>query len=136
MNLPLGLVSILLMVRFCKRDTPEHAHQQLDEVGAVVLLCALSSLIFALNMLGSWGVLSGKFLLLLLAAILLLTLFFFLERKTKNPLINFSVLSDTSFIAVIEQALFCKFVNSPVRASMRMPTHIAKWRQKNHFLAA
>ncbi|MBP2001753.1 EmrB/QacA subfamily drug resistance transporter [Paenibacillus shirakamiensis] len=90
-NLPLGLLAFVF-IAFFYRESHEHSKQQIDWTGAVTLVGAVISLMFALELGGkkfawdSWQILSLFGLFAVLAIIFVLV-----ERLVKEPIISFGM---------------------------------------------
>ncbi|MFB7813194.1 MFS transporter [Paenibacillus chitinolyticus] len=88
-NLPIGLVSLLLIMRAYK-ESPGHVEQRIDWWGAITLVVAVVSLMFALELGGkeyAWD--SVPIVSLFASFVVFFILFFIIERKAKDPIISF-----------------------------------------------
>ena len=87
-NVPLGIVSLLLIIKAYKEST-ERKEQKVDWIGAATLVIAVVSLMFALELGGkeySWQ--SPQILGLFGSFILFFIIFIFTERKVSDPIIS------------------------------------------------
>ncbi|CAM3834606.1 MDR family MFS transporter [Mesobacillus zeae] len=88
-NVPIGLVSFALIWRYYK-ESPQHTAQKIDWTGAITLVLAVISLMFALELGGkkySWD--SVQILSLFAGFALFFIVFIFAERKAEEPIISF-----------------------------------------------
>jgi EmrB/QacA subfamily drug resistance transporter len=96
-NLPLGIISLILIALFYK-ESLEHRKQKIDWLGAVTLVGAVVCLMFALELGGNkynWN--SGIILSLFAGFAVLFLAFIFAERKAKDPVISFPMFKDRLF---------------------------------------
>lgn len=88
-NLPLGLFSLFLIIRYYQEST-EHSKQQIDWWGAITLVAAVVSLMFGLELGGkeyAWD--SPQILGLFAAFAVLFVTFLLIERRAAEPIISF-----------------------------------------------
>jgi EmrB/QacA subfamily drug resistance transporter len=88
-NVPIGLVSLLFIVRYYK-ESPLHNKQRIDWWGAVTLVIAVVSLMFALELGGreyDWN--SIQIISLFVCFGIFFFAFFIVERFAKDPIIPF-----------------------------------------------
>ncbi|EIT85694.1 EmrB/QacA family drug resistance transporter [Fictibacillus macauensis ZFHKF-1] len=105
-NLPIGCVSLLLVSMFYK-ESPIHSKQKVDWGGAVTLVGAVVSLMFALELGGqkyAWD--SAVIISLFGVFIVLLGLFLWIEPKVREPIIAFSMFSNRLFAGSTLVGLF------------------------------
>jgi len=99
---PVGLTAVALVARSLDETTGE-ADQDVDVLGAAVLVGAVGTLLVGLQLLESaprvGGVLSG-------VGVLGLGLFYLVERRASQPLIPLSLFSDRTFVST-NGAAFC-----------------------------
>ncbi|MCP5098402.1 MAG: DHA2 family efflux MFS transporter permease subunit [Chloroflexi bacterium] len=95
-NLPIGIVGLLMVVRFVPRIRPL-GHQRFDFAGALLLFLALLSLLLALTLGQDWGFLDGHVLVLLGASILFAALFIIIERRVTDPMIDLDLFQNRLF---------------------------------------
>lgn len=88
-NIPLGLLALGFIVFFYK-ESPVHTKQKIDWWGALTLVGAIVSLMFALELGGNEYDWDSAFILgLLTAFVVLFVAFIFIERKAADPIISF-----------------------------------------------
>src|SRR3954464_4611194 len=136
-NLPIGVVAVLIIVFRLHLHVPHHRHK-VDYLGAALLTAGVCSLILVTTWGGNeyaWG--SGTMIGLAVAGVVLLLLFVFQERRAAEPIIPlnlfrssvFSVASSLGFViglamfgAIIFIPLFLQLVYgvSPTSSGLRM----------------
>ncbi|MEK4269360.1 MULTISPECIES: MDR family MFS transporter [Bacillus] len=98
-NLPLGLISFLLILLFYK-EAKQHEKQKIDWFGAITLVGAVVCLMFALELGGekyAWD--SSIILLFFGGSAILFICFFLIERKASEPIISFEMFKNRLFAA-------------------------------------
>lgn len=88
-NVPIGIISLLFISKFY-HESREHSSQKIDWTGAVTLVAAVVSLMFALELGGkkfAWD--SAPILGLFISFALFFIIFIFAERKAEEPIISF-----------------------------------------------
>lgn len=96
-NIPLGILALIFIALFYK-ESPVHTKQKIDWWGAVTLVCALVSLMFALELGGNeydWN--SGVILGLFAIFAVLFFVFIGIERKADEPIISFPMFKNRLF---------------------------------------
>jgi DHA2 family metal-tetracycline-proton antiporter-like MFS transporter len=104
-NIPVGIVAIILAVAILPRDSGEFAKGRFDLPGASLLLVALVSFIFFLNMGTNIGWLSWVILGSIAVSAAAWAGFIFNEKRAKSPLINLSFFRDRNFAMAVVVAL-------------------------------
>jgi EmrB/QacA subfamily drug resistance transporter len=105
-NLPLGIISLILIVLFYK-ESPIHQKQSIDWWGAITLVGAVVCLMFALELGGQkydWN--SSNILGLFAGFAVLFILFIFIETKVKDPIISFSMFKNRLYASSTIVGLF------------------------------
>lgn len=90
-NIPLGLVALFFIAMYY-HESPVHSKQKIDWWGAITLVGAVVSLMFALELGGqeyAWD--STVIVSLFVAFTVLFIAFIFIERKAVEPIISFSM---------------------------------------------
>lgn len=91
-NVPVGIIATLLIVRFFQENPLKHAKKDIDYLGAALFTIAIGSLLFALISGGEsypWN--SGVIISLFITAFLFLGLFLISESRAKNPMLPLSI---------------------------------------------
>jgi EmrB/QacA subfamily drug resistance transporter len=86
-NLPIGLICLLLSVRLLRESVDPSAGRGIDWLGMGLLTGAMFSLTYALIQANEWGWSSPKLLVLLGAAAVLLVIFLMVESRLRNPML-------------------------------------------------
>jgi EmrB/QacA subfamily drug resistance transporter len=86
-NLPIGLICLLLSVRLLRESVDPSAGRGIDWLGMGLLTGAMFSLNYALIQANEWGWRSPKLLGFLAAAVVLAAGFVLAERRLKNPML-------------------------------------------------
>lgn len=87
-NVPIGLIAIMLSLIVIPRDTPAGQTEKFDLAGAFTFLVGLVSLLFALNQGHNLGWTSPIILALFIASFLILGLFTWIEMHTPTPMLD------------------------------------------------
>jgi EmrB/QacA subfamily drug resistance transporter len=96
-NVPVGVVAVVLAARFLPADSPPVSSERFDTYGAVLILAALATLLFPLNQGLYLGWTSPLVLGSFALSILLFAAFIFRERRTPAPLIDLSLFSSRNY---------------------------------------
>ncbi len=121
-NLPLGILSLLMIILFYK-ESLEHSKQKIDWWGAVSLVGAIVCFIFAMELGGkqyAWN--SAQIWILFGGFVLFTVLFLYAEKHADEPIIDFSMFHRRLFatsnaIAMLSGAAF-------ITASVYIPIFI------------
>ena len=98
-NVPLGLLSIVLGWLVLPVTPRQDAGQTFDWRGALLLAPALALAVFALNQVSALGLASPVLLGSVAAAIVLIFLFVRQEGRTQSPLVDLALLKGPAFLA-------------------------------------
>jgi EmrB/QacA subfamily drug resistance transporter len=97
-NVPVGIIAVLLAARYFPTDVPGPAKARFDTAGAALILLALISLLFPLNQGLDLGwtspIILGSFVLSLISWIL----FFAHERRCEAPLVDMRLFSSRNYL--------------------------------------
>ena len=110
MNVPVGIIAIALGISVLPRDTGEFGKGQFDMSGACLLLVALVSLIFFLNMGNNVGWLSWRILISIIVSLAAWAGFIINEKRTQSPLIDLSLFRDRNFTMAVTVTLLILLV--------------------------
>lgn len=89
-NLPFGIVGLLMVGKFIPSMTPGH-RQPFDVLGAITLFITLLSLLVGLSLSQQFGFGNSKVVSLLCLALISLMLFTVIEKRTEHPMIHLSL---------------------------------------------
>ncbi len=104
-NLPVGLIALLLSLRFIPLDTPKKILERFDWPGALTFMGGLISLLLALNQGHEWGWTSPAILGLFALSLGLLGAFLWTESRAPTPMLDLSLFRSRSFTASISSAV-------------------------------
>jgi EmrB/QacA subfamily drug resistance transporter len=96
-NLPVGIVSVILGRAVLPEGREEHPGRLPDPLGVVVLAGAIALITYAIVQTDSWGWASARFALTLAAGGLLLGIFVARCRRVPNPLIHLDLFQANNF---------------------------------------
>lgn len=104
-NLPVGLVGLLLSLRFVPRDAPVAlSRERFDVRGAATFAVALVLLILGLNQAPVWGWTSPLLLGCLALAAVSLSAFIWIEKHTSGPMLDLNVFRQRLFTTGVSSA--------------------------------
>jgi EmrB/QacA subfamily drug resistance transporter len=121
-NIPLGLLALIFIGGFYK-ESPVHSKQKIDWWGAITLVGAVVSIMFALELGGgqyAWN--SGVILGLFAAFIVLFIAFIMIERRVEEPIISFPMFKIRLFTMSNAVGLFSGMAF--ITASVYIPIYI------------
>jgi EmrB/QacA subfamily drug resistance transporter len=90
-NVPVGIITMLLTLRYVPESREELEHRSFDLAGAVSVTAGLIVLVYAIVKAQAFGWGSDKTIGLLAAAVVLLALFVWVERRAAAPLVRLSI---------------------------------------------
>lgn len=96
-NLPLGLISLAMSLRFIPRQEPHHRGERFDLAGMAFFAAGLTALMLALNQGHAWGWGSVRVIALLSGAGMLGVGFWMIERRVASPLLDLSLFRNRLF---------------------------------------
>ena len=92
-NVPIGLIVIVLLSRTLPPELPAGPRGRLDVLGALLVTAGTGTAIYALINAGDRGWLSGRTLGTLAAAVVLYAVFAVVQRTVKSPLMDLRILT-------------------------------------------
>jgi EmrB/QacA subfamily drug resistance transporter len=90
-NVPVGIITILLALRFISESRAEMAHRSFDLAGAATVTSGLVVLVYAIIKAQAWGWGAGRTLGLGAVAVVLLAAFLVIEGRSAAPLMRLSI---------------------------------------------
>lgn len=90
-NVPVGILTVIGILRYVPKHSSTVAHRHLDLRGAVLVTGGLMTLVYALTEASHWGWISGATLGLLALAAALLAGFIWNESRAPHPLVPLSI---------------------------------------------
>ncbi|MBP1929756.1 EmrB/QacA subfamily drug resistance transporter [Methanolinea mesophila] len=94
-NVPVGIIAVLLGLRVLPRTAPVAPDSNLDIPGVVLIIIALSTLIYGLTTISGPGMFAG--IISLIIAVIFWPLFILREKRSKMPLVNMRLFANRSF---------------------------------------
>jgi EmrB/QacA subfamily drug resistance transporter len=105
-NVPVGLLALLLSTHFIPRDEGVEVAQGFDRAGAVTFMIGLVGLMLALNQGAEWGWGSPLILGLIFASLVILAVFVRVELRVPAPMLDLSLFSRRIFSSATISAVF------------------------------
>jgi EmrB/QacA subfamily drug resistance transporter len=105
-NLPVGLLALLLSLYFIPLDTGAERAERFDMAGAITFMAGLVALLLGLNQGHAWGWSSPAILGLLAAAVVLLAVFVLIEQRVTSPMLDLTLFRVPLFSASTASAVF------------------------------
>ena len=104
-NVPIGIVAILLALRSIADDRVTEREETFDFVGAALFTAGLIALMIALNQGHAWGWSSPVIIGLLAVAVVMLAIFVRVENHRASPMLDLSLFHNKVFSATTVSAL-------------------------------
>ncbi len=113
-NIPIGIVALALAMRFLPKEQVV-SDERLDIKGSVLYFVSIASLLFTLNV--SHYVSNQLYMLIgYVVSIALIITFVLVERRTVNPLLDFSIFKNGLF----SLSIFCSFISFVAISSLNI----------------
>ena len=96
-----AVLSIALVLRFLKKETPGKVHERVDFAGMAVFGLALLGLLYGLDVGADWGWTSLQLVGLLVLSAVLFGAFPFVEYRVKEPLLPLGMMRNREFLLVL-----------------------------------
>lgn len=106
LNAPIGIIAILISVRYIPQDGPDEKNESFDLLGAGTFMIGLIVLLLGLNQGYEWGWTSPLILTLLAMAVVILGIFFAVERRAQFPMLDLTLFRQRLFSAAVASAIF------------------------------
>ncbi len=92
-NIPVGIATFVLSLRFVPESRDEHRHRSFDVAGAITVTTGLIALVYGIvrSAESGWG--SGEVLAILAVSAVLLVAFVVIEQRSAEPLVRLSIFS-------------------------------------------
>jgi len=118
-NIPVGLLAVLLAVRIVPESKDQHARGRPDLAGAALLAAAVGLVAFALVKAPGWGWDSARFIEVLAASVVCGAILVWRSRRHHSPVIELSLLRSRTFsgtfaASILYYAAFGAFVLNSV----------------------
>lgn len=96
-NIPVGIIALLLCMRLIPVKQPEPVSKEFDLSGSIIIFLALFLFLFGVNRGTQVPWFSAEILISILASVILFILFYFREKKISFPLLDLSLLKQKHF---------------------------------------
>ncbi len=100
-NIPVGIIGLIMALVFIEESVSGKKNATFDFGGAITLGICLSSLVLVLDQGITWGWLSMNSVLCYVGTLLFGTIFYFVERKHKEPIVDFKFFKNSTFTGVL-----------------------------------
>jgi len=100
-NVPLGFIGIVMALFFLKESASPKPKGNFDLFGATILGIFLSAIVLVIDRGTSWGWISSASLISYFIAIISAILFYFIEKRQKEPIIDFEIFKNKVFVMTI-----------------------------------
>ncbi len=90
-NVPIGVITIVLALRYIAESRADLAHRAFDLAGAITVTGGLVVLVYAIVKAQTFGWASGRTVGLIAASVALLAAFVVIERRSRAPLMRLSI---------------------------------------------
>ncbi|MCP4179064.1 MAG: MFS transporter [bacterium] len=109
-NLPIGILSILLTVFICPRDNfNRNSKPKIDYIGCILLAGFLFPIVYALNEASNIGLTSFTFISLIITGLIVFGFFVVYELRQTEPLIRIPLFINRSFLNINIMRIFLAF---------------------------
>jgi len=109
-NVPIGILGAYLGSRYIPDDVPGKSIRSLDIAGTVLIVLAITTLLFALNQGMHLGWSSTPILVAFATSVILWAVFVKRERRVQDPVLDFGLFKNRSFTLANLSGLVIKFV--------------------------
>jgi DHA2 family metal-tetracycline-proton antiporter-like MFS transporter len=109
-NIPLVIATIVLSMKFLPEKQASVPDKRFDIAGTILIFFALSSLVYAMNILGKIGVSASFILAAFIFSLVSFTLFIIWEKKITYPLLDLSFFRNPNFGFANVAAFFGTFI--------------------------
>lgn len=96
-NVPIGIVSLLILLFKIKESHDEHADRKIDYAGAITIVIGLALLTFGFLRIPALGINNWQVITTLACGIALLAAFLLIEKKSKHPMMPLQLFHNNTF---------------------------------------
>ncbi|MBN2689136.1 MAG: MFS transporter [Gammaproteobacteria bacterium] len=96
-NIPLGVLAIISVLMFCRRDFPNRIDTKINWYGFALLCCGLSLMLLALNEIGNFGLFSWKIWSFFALGLFFIFVLYCQDKGRDKFLIKFSLFSNRRY---------------------------------------
>jgi len=107
-NLPVAAVAVTLALLFCRAED-RSSREPVDFRGLILLVLSMPALIFGIQQGNEFGWTSSVTIVTILGGLALIGILVLVERRVKNPLIDFTLFSNHFFLADTLLLFFIQF---------------------------
>ncbi len=100
-NLPIGLIGIIMALAFINESTSEKKTMRFDWWGSITLGVALTSLVLVLDKGTDWGWLSLNSIISYLLTVVFMMIFVHVEKKAKEPIVDLKFFKNNLFVSAL-----------------------------------
>ncbi len=104
-NLPVGMIGLLMAMAFIPESTSEHKTHVFDWWGSITLGVALSAIVLVLDRGLDWGWTSAESLVAYVTTVVFLGIFIYIERVHPEPIIDLKFFANKIFVNVLANNL-------------------------------
>jgi len=105
-NVPVGLLAIILSLQFIQKDPHSEHHESFDYLGAALFMTGLTALLFGLNQGQDLGWSSAPIILSFIVAISALVMFWWVETRATAPMLDLNLFKSMQFSLSVISAIF------------------------------
>jgi len=113
-NLPIGILTVVLTYIFCYPPKIPKQRESLDYLGASLLILGLLGIVFALNQSQEWGFYSTPFIVIMIAGLLCFVILYYLSKRKIHPIMDFELFKQRNFLLNNIIRIFAQLVFIPV----------------------
>ncbi len=100
-NLPIGVIGLVMALRYIKESVSEKKSMYFDWAGAISLGIALSAMVLVLDKGTDWGWVSVKSLISYVVLVVSSVYFYFTEIKAPEPMVNLNFFKNRVFVLTL-----------------------------------
>lgn len=104
-NIPIGIIGILMSLKFLPDDVPVKKHTRFDYKGSIALGVALTSLVLVLEKGRDWGWMSTESLISYAVMIIFSIIFYYIEKREDDPVVDLNLFNNRTFSMVLVLSL-------------------------------
>lgn len=105
-NVPIGVLGFAAGLMILPRSGEKKPQEPFDYTGSVLFMAGISALLYILSNAQEWGWMTGAVLAGGLASLAVLAVFYFWERRTRYPMLDFTLYRNRTFAVGNIAALF------------------------------
>lgn len=106
-NVPIGIIAFFLGAKILPKDEKVNTHESFDYKGALIFAVSIISLFWAMLSGETLGWNSIYIIASFIIAAVFMIMFYFTEKKTKHPMLDFTIFDNKLFTV----SIFCAFIS-------------------------